>query len=58
MGVGLENHAARRLHEPVGFVASDGLEITTCSHVGSEGVTRTAAETHEYLTRVLDERSD
>lgn len=58
VGVGLENHAARRLYERLGFVASGELETTTYSYVGADGVTRTAIETDEYLTKMLDELRD
>lgn len=58
VGVGLENHAARRLYERLGFVASGELETTTYSYVGADGVTRTATATDEYLTKMLDELRD
>lgn len=58
VGVGLENHAARRLYERLGFVASGELETTTYSYVGADGVTGTATETDEYLTKMLDELRD
>lgn len=58
VGVGLENHAARRLYERLGFVASGEVETTTYSYGDGDGVTRTATETDEYLTKMLNERSD
>lgn len=58
VGVGLENHAARRLYERLGFVASGEIETTTYSYVGTDGATRTATETDEYLTKMLNERRD
>ena len=58
VGVGLGNHAARRLYERLGFVASGEVETTTYSYVDADGVSRTATETDEYLTKMSDERRD
>lgn len=58
VGVGLANHAARRLYERLGFVASGELETTTYSYFDAEGVSQTATETDEYLTKRLEGRRD
>lgn len=52
--VGLDNAAARRLYERLGYRATGECTSTTYSYLDHDGVARIAAETEELLVKRLD----
>lgn len=57
IGVGIENMAARRLYERLGYRGTGELTTTTYTYVADDGE-REATETDERLEKRLDPRSD
>jgi ribosomal protein S18 acetylase RimI-like enzyme len=55
LGVGLENPAARRLYERLGYRATGEQTTTTYDFVDADGVTRSATETVEWMVKELTE---
>lgn len=53
LGVGLDNPAARRLYERLGYRPTGEVETTTYDYVDADGVTRSATETDEWLEKDL-----
>jgi RimJ/RimL family protein N-acetyltransferase len=53
--VGLENPAARRLYERLGYRATGEQTTTTYDFVDADGVTRSATETVEWMVKELTE---
>lgn len=53
LGVGLDDPAARRLYERLGYRPTGEVETTTYDHVDAEGITRSATETDEWLEKDL-----
>ncbi|RKS92924.1 acetyltransferase (GNAT) family protein [Microbacterium sp. AG790] len=49
IGAGVDNPAARRLYERVGFVGTGEVSTITYDYVDAEGISRTATETDERL---------
>lgn len=56
LGVGLDNPAARRLYERLGYRATGEVETTTYDYVDADGATRSATETDEWMERELRSR--
>jgi ribosomal protein S18 acetylase RimI-like enzyme len=49
MAVAVDNPAARRLYERLGFVRTGEISTVTYDYVDAEGISRTATETDERL---------
>lgn len=49
MAVGVDNRAARRLYERLGFVGTGEISTVTYDYVDADGISRTATETDERL---------
>lgn len=54
IGVAVDNSAARRLYERLGYVATGEFSTVTYAYVDDEGISRTATETDELLVKTLD----
>lgn len=52
LGVAVDNPAARRLYERLGYVATGEMSTVTYDYVDAEGLARTATETDERLVKV------
>ncbi|AXK47318.1 GNAT family N-acetyltransferase [Brachybacterium saurashtrense] len=53
LNVGLDNPAARRLYERLGYRPTGELQTTTYDYVDACGVTRAATETSEWMEKHL-----
>ncbi|WP_354351140.1 GNAT family N-acetyltransferase [Pseudarthrobacter sp. PvP090] len=54
LGVGVENHGARRLYQRLGFTFAGPRTTTTYQYVDSDGHKQWATETDDILEKALD----